>query len=160
MMHRNIATLSGALMLCFLLLTFYEPQFFGLHFYQSLIYLIIILMLFYFEDRWAYAFGILTPATWLVLTFMTGLLGGALRQAGRLMHAQTASNAVSLIAGIIAVLSVAMIATCAYYWKREFAGQGMGWSTFLPSTAIVLAYYGLLVFWFWNSFPKGATGGP
>ena len=159
MVHRNIATLSGALMVCFLLLTFYEPQFFGLHFYQALIYLIIILMLFYFEDRWAYSFGILTPATWLVLTYMTGLLGGALRQVGRLMHAQTASNAVSVIAAIIAVLSLAMIATCAYYWKREFAGLGKGWSTFLPGLAIVAAYYGLLVYWFWNIFPKETAVG-
>jgi hypothetical protein len=62
-------------MLCFFILSNLEPQFFLLHFYQAIFYLIIILMLFYMEDRWAYAMGILAPSVWLILAFSTGLLG-------------------------------------------------------------------------------------
>ncbi len=51
--HRGIATLASALLICFLLLSHFEPEFFLLHLYQSLIYLVIVLLLFYFEDRWA-----------------------------------------------------------------------------------------------------------
>jgi hypothetical protein len=49
--HRGIATLATALMICFLILSAMEPEFFLLHFYESLIYLAIVLMLFYFEER-------------------------------------------------------------------------------------------------------------
>ncbi len=58
MVHRGIATLAGALMLPFLYLSNLEPQFFLLYLYPSLMYLAIILMLFYFEDRFAYMLGI------------------------------------------------------------------------------------------------------
>jgi hypothetical protein len=40
----------------------------------------ILIMLFYMEDRWAYAIGVLAPLVWLGLSFETGLLGAASRQ--------------------------------------------------------------------------------
>ncbi len=159
MVHRGIATLALALMFCFLLLSNYEPEFFLLHLYQSLIYLVIVLMLFYFEDHWAYMLGILAPATWLLLTYATGVLGGAARQVGRLMQAQRPNNEVSLIAAVIAVLAILMIALCAYRWRREYAGLGKGWSTFLISLAIVIVYYGILVVWFWKLVPQAPVTG-
>lgn len=154
MVHRGIATLSGALMVSFLWLSNLEPQFFLLHFYQSLIYLAIILMLFYFEDRYAYMLGMMAPAVWLLLNYATGLLGGAARQVHMLMHAQMPNNQVSLMAAVTAVLSLLMIAICAYRWKREFAGTGKTGITIGVSFAIVVAYYGVLIAWFWNLVPK------
>ena len=58
MVHRGVASLALALATCFLVLSHFDPQFFLVHFYESLIYLAIVLMLFYFEDRWAYMLGI------------------------------------------------------------------------------------------------------
>lgn len=159
MVHRGIATLAGALMLTFLLLSHFEPEFFPLHFYQSLIYLAIILMLFYFEDRYAYMLGMLAPAAWLVLTYATGLLGGAARQFSRLMQAQRPTNQISLLAGVTAILSVLMIVFCFYRWRREFAGLGKGRSTFLVSLGIVVVYYALLVMWFWRLIPQAPRAG-
>lgn len=158
MVHRGIAALAGALMLSFLLLSSMEPEFFLLHFYQSLIYLVIVLMLFFFEDRYAYMLGIIAPCVWLVMTYASGLLGGAARQAARLMHAQRPSNEISLMAGITAVLSVAMIIFCAYRWRREFSGLGKGKVTFFVSFGIVLVYYAILVAWFWHIIPTPPTG--
>ncbi len=68
MVHRGIATIAVALALCFLLLSHFDPQFFLIHFYESLIYVVIVLMLFYFEDRWAYMMGMVAPPIWLILT--------------------------------------------------------------------------------------------
>ena len=51
--YREIATLAVLQVLCFLLLSHLEPNFFLLHFYQTIIYLAILIMLFYMEDRWA-----------------------------------------------------------------------------------------------------------
>lgn len=153
MVHRGIATLSAALMLCFLVLSHFEPQFFLLHLYQSLIFLVIILMLFYFEDHWAYMLGMLASAAWLLLNYASGLLGGAARQVSRLMHAQFPNNQVSLLAAVTAVLAVVMIAVCAYRWRREYAGLGKWRTTFLGSLVAVIAYYAILVSWFWNLLP-------
>ncbi len=154
MAHRGIATLAAALMLCFLLLSSFEPQFFMLHLYQSLIYLVVILTLFYSEDQYAYMIGMLAPAAWLLLTYATGILEGAARQVGRLMHAQVPSNKVTLMAAITAVLAVLMIAMCAYRWKREYAGLGKGLKTFFISFVVVVVYYGILITWFWQGIPR------
>jgi hypothetical protein len=74
-LYRRIATLAVLQVLCFLLLSHLEPDFFLLHFCQTIVYLALLILLFYFEDRWAYMIGILAPAGWLVLAFATGLLG-------------------------------------------------------------------------------------
>ena len=155
--YRDIATLSALQILCFLLLTHLEPDFFMLHLYQTIIYEAILLMLFYTEDRWAYMIGILAPAAWLVLAYESGLLGAALRQLFRLTQAQAVTNQVSLVAGIVALLSLLMIGFCAYRWKRHYSGLGKGVSTFLISLGIVVVYYGILVVWFWNRLPRVAT---
>jgi hypothetical protein len=155
--YRDIATLSALQIVCFLFLTHLEPDFFMLHLYQSIIYVAILLMLFYMEDRWAYMIGILAPAAWLVLAYESGLLGAALRQLFRLTRAQGVTNEVSLVAGITALLSVVMIIFCGYRWRRHYSGLGKGLSTFLVSLGIVVVYYAILVIWFWNLIPKVAS---
>jgi hypothetical protein len=157
--HRGIATVASALMICFLILSAMEPEFFLLHFYESLIYLAIVLMLFYFEDQWAYMIGILAPAVWLILAYGVGLLGGAMRQVSKMMRAQRPTSQVSVMVAIVTVLAVLLISFCAYRWKREYAGLGKGRTTFLVSLAIVIAYNAILVVWFWRAIPQAVSAG-
>ena len=147
MMNRGIATVSLALMFCFLLLAHFDSQFFLIHFYESLIYLAIVLMLFYFEDRWAYMLGIVAPTTWIVLTFVSGGLPGMFRQvelAVRLRHPDAMAN---LIGGVTLLLSLLMIGFCANRWRHEFKGLGKTRSTLLVCLGVAVAYYGFLVVW-------------
>src|SRR5215472_15471825 len=97
--YRDIATLAGAQVVCFLLLSHLEPDFFLLHFYQTIIYIAVLILLFYMEDRWAYMISMLAPAAWLVMAFATGMLGGAARQFLHIGQDATLSNLVSLLAG-------------------------------------------------------------
>jgi hypothetical protein len=154
MVHRGIATLSGLIVVCYFLLSHLEPQFFLLHLYQSLIYMVIILMLFYLEDHWAYMLGMLAPAVWLVLMFSTGMLRAGGRELTQLLRFSGVDNTVSLMAGVTAILSVLMIVLCAYRWKREYAGTGQTASTLIISALIVVIYYGILVFWFIGHIPQ------
>ncbi len=151
MVHRGIATLAGLLMLCYMFLSHLEPDFFLLHLYQSLIYLVIILMLFYFEDHYAYMLGMMAPTVWIVMSLSTGLMGMALRQVKWIFfppYPGHKADAVALMAAVTAVLAVLMIGFCAYRWKREFAGMGRGLSTFFVSLGVIVVYYGVLVFLF------------
>ena len=151
MVHRGIATLSGMLAFCYFLLTHFEHEFFLLHLYQSLIYLAIILMLFYFEDQYAYMLGMIAPAVWIILSLVTGLMGTALRQVWWIVrppYPDHRMQPVAIMAAITTVLAVLMIGFCAQRWKREFAGLGKGMRTFTVSFGVVVVYYGVLVFWF------------
>jgi hypothetical protein len=155
--HRGIATVASALMVSFLILSAMEPEFFILHFYESLIYLAIVLMLFYFEDKWAYMIGMVAPAVWLILAYGVGLLGGAMRQISKLMRGQRPTSQVSVMVIILTVLAVLLISLCAYRWKRGYAGLGKGRTTFLVSLAIVIAYNVILVVWFWRTIPQAVS---
>jgi hypothetical protein len=155
--YRDIATLAGLQVLCFLFLSHFEANFFLLHFYQTVVYLAILIMLFYMEDRWAYMIGILAPACWLLMAFATGLLGGALRQVFSLGRGRGVTNPVSFLAAITGVLSVWMIVVCVRRWLKEYAGLGKSLSTFAVSFGVVAVYYGILVAWFWHMIPFTAA---
>jgi hypothetical protein len=154
MVHRGIATLAGLLMTCYILLSHFDPDFFLLHLYQSLIYLVVILMLFYFEDHYAYMLGMIAPAASLIMMMATGLISSGLRQVGWLFsppYAGHKPDPVALMAAATAVMLLMMIGFCAYRWKREYAGLGKGWTTFLVSLGVVVVYYGVLIYWFTRS---------
>jgi len=155
--YRDIATLAAAQVVCFLALTHMEPGFFLLHFYQAVMYMAILIMLFYMEDRWAYMLGMLAPAVWLGLAYATGLLGAGMRQLGQLAKLHAPTNFASFIGAVSAVLAVLMIAFNGRHWKREYAGLPKGLSTFLVSLGIVAIYYSVLVIWFWNMIPRVTT---
>lgn len=151
--YREIAALACLQVLCFFLLSHLEPDFFLLHFYQTIVYLAILIMLFYMEDRWAYMIGIIAPGVWLVMTFASGLLGGAARQMLRFGEGHGLTNPVSFFAAVSALLSILMILACARRWIKEYAGLGKSLSTFAVSLGIVAVYYGILVAWFWHIIP-------
>jgi len=155
--YRDIATLAGAQVVCFLLLSHLEPDFFLLHFYQTIIYMAVLILLFYMEDRWAYMIGMLAPAAWLLIAFATGMLGAAARQFVHIGEKETLSNLVSLLAGVTAILSISMIAAAGRHWLREYAGLGKSLSTFVVSFGLVAAYYAILVGWFWHLIPAAAA---
>ena len=157
--YRDIATVAGAQILCFLLLSHLEPQFFLLHFYQTIIYISLLVKLFFMEDRWAYMIGMLAPAVWLGMVFSTGLLAGAARQFIRLVSGQGLNNEVSFVAGVSAVLSVLLMIFCARHWKREYSGLGKTARTFAVGVGVVAVYYGILAIWFWNLIPNQIAKG-
>jgi len=153
MVHRGIATLSGAMMLCFLILSGLDTQFFFLHFYESLIYLVIILMLFYFADHWAYMLGIMAPTVWILQQLVMGFLWNVLRSTASYVTGGERPTGTDVITVLTAILAVMMIIFCVRHWRREFSGLGKFWPTFVGSLVVIIIYYGILWYWFGSLFP-------
>ncbi len=153
--YRDVATLAAAQIVCFLLLTHLEPNFFLIHLYQSILYIAILVMLFYMEDRWAYMIGMLASVVWLGLAYESGILGSAVRQLTQLRSAGVKASLVSGVALTTALLAVLMITFCGRHWKKEYSGLGKARSTFLVSLGIVAVYYGTLLRFFWEMIPNG-----
>jgi hypothetical protein len=152
--YRDIATLAGAQIVCFVVLTHLEPSFYLLHLYQSILYIAILVMLFYMEDRWAYMIGMLASAVWLGMAYASGMMGTAIRQFLE-RTAGTSTTAVGAVTILTAVISILMIALCGRHWKKEYAGLGKTTRTFAVSLGVVAVYYGILIVWFWTMIPKG-----
>jgi hypothetical protein len=151
--YRDVATLAGAQILCFLLLTHLEPNFFLIHLYQSILYIAILVMLFYMEDRWAYMIGMLASVVWLGLAYEAGILGSAVRQISQL-GSGTNAGAVGLVALTTALLAVLMMVFCGRHWMKEYSGLDKSPVTFFVSLGIVVVYYGTLLRFFWAMIPN------
>ena len=152
--YRDIATLSGVQILCFLFLTHLEPNFFLVHLYQSILYIAILVMLFYMEDRWAYMIGMLASVVWLGMAYATGILGSAARNLFDFKANNLTTNTISLIAVATAILAILMTALCGRHWMKEYSGLGKTRSTFLVSLGVVAVYYAILVAFFWEMIPN------
>jgi hypothetical protein len=65
---------------------------------------------------------------------------------------------VSFLAAVtVLLLSVVMMALCAWRWHGECGGLGKSLTTFAVSLGIVVVYYGILVAWFWPMIPSAAA---
>jgi hypothetical protein len=151
--YRDVATLAGAQIVCFLILTHLEPSLFLVHFYEAILYIAILVMLFYMEDRWAYMIGILASVAWLVLAYVSGIFGASIRELSRLRIPASSTNLVALAALVTALIAVLMIASCGRHWMKEYSGLGKTSSTFFVSLGCVAVYYGILGRFFWAMIP-------
>ena len=131
--YRDIAALAGAQVVCFLFLTHLEPNFFLVHLYQSVLYIAILVMLFYMEDRWAYMIGMLASVVWLGMAYATGILGTSAQRLLDLRNTDVNAALISGIAMITAAFAVLMVILCARHWQKEYAGLGKTRNTFLVS---------------------------
>jgi hypothetical protein len=147
MAHRGIATLAVAAIASFLLLSRYDPQFFLMHLYESGIYMVLLFLLRYEEEEWAYVLGIAAPAAWLVLISATNL-GGILRQMSRVIEFRRPDYPANLIGGVAMLLSLLMLGSCVYRWRQARWGFRHAWRTVGVIATIVVVYYGVLVAWF------------
>ena len=152
--YRDIAAIAGAQVVCFLLLTNLEPSFFLVHLYQSILYIGILVMLFYMEDRWAYMIGMLASVVWLGMAYATGILGSSTQLLINRNSPNLTATLVSSIALITALFAVSMFALCARHWQKEYWGLGKTRNTFLVSLGVVGVYYGLLIALFWRMIPN------
>ena len=152
--YRDVATVAGAQIVCFLLLTHLEPNFFLIHLYQSIPYIAILVMLFYMEDRWAYMIGMLASVVWLGLAYESGILGSGVHQLSELRTASLTANLLGMAVLTTGLLAVLMIVFCGRHWMREYSGLGKARSTFFVSLGIVVVYYGTLLRFFWEMIPN------
>jgi hypothetical protein len=150
----DIAILAGVQIICFLALTRLEPRFFIIHLYQLLPYVAIVLLIAYGRERWAYMIGPLVSAAWLGLANMAGLLGSAVERLRTLGSSSADASFVAFFALATAVIAVLITVLSRVHWVKEYSGHGRPWRTFLVSLGIVVAYYGVLLHWFWDMIPN------
>jgi len=154
--YRDVATLAAAQIACFLLLAHLEPSFFLIHLYESIVYIAILVMFFYLEDRWAYMIGMLASVVWLGLAKGAGILDRAVWQMSELRTADLTANLVGLVGLMTALFAVLMVGLCGMHWWKKYSGLGRTRSTFFVSLGIVAVYYAILLRFFWGMIPDAS----
>jgi hypothetical protein len=152
--YRDVAALAGLQVVCFLVLTHLEPSLFLIHFYEAILYIALLVMLFYMEDRWAYMIGILASVFWLGLAYVSGILSSAIRQLFETRSGVEGVQTVALVALITGLIAILMIGCCSRHWMKEYSGLGKARNTFLVSLGCLAVYYGVLGRFFWAMIPN------
>lgn len=132
--NKPVAATAALMMGLFLLAAWKDTFFFTLHFVESLIYLVIILLLFYLEDRFGYILGLLVPLGWIILGYIFGILHMRLFEFGF----------VGALRGVIVLSGILLMVLCWRALQREIVGTPYLRSTVLVGAAVTATYYGVL----------------
>lgn len=150
MAHRTVFTLAALMMLLFFLVSNYDRFFFTVHFLTSLIYIVMLLLLYYDLDDWAYVMGVVAPLFWIGLTLLSGTSLMGLRTLGRAVTFQPVHNPADLLSGIIFVVGLVLVAASGRAFRREVWGTRGALRTALLATVLVGVYYAVLIWALWH----------
>src|SRR3989338_2254404 len=128
MINRVVFTLATAMMLLFFLVSNFDRYFFTLHFLESLIYLVMLLLLFY---------GLVGIA----LTLLSGTSLSALQALGQAVSFQGVRSPVDLLGGTALVVGIALMGASARAFRREVWGTKGALRTVVLASPIVRVYY-------------------
>lgn len=131
--YRDIATVAALQVVRFPGRAHFEPQFFLLYLYQTIVYVALLILLFYREDARAYMDGMLTPIAWLGMLFASGLLGACNASGSPLQAREGVTNEVSVIGWRFRSPFRPDVCFLRAPWKREYAGPGKTATTFATS---------------------------
>jgi hypothetical protein len=148
MAHRGVFALATIMMVLFFLASHYDNPLFLLHFLEAVMYAVILILLFYGLEEWAYVMSILTPAVWTVLTLLSGTLAVGLIELGRLVTFQEVYSGRGVVVGIIFLVGLVLIVVSARAFWRQVWGRPGIMPAVVGSVVAVAAYYAVVI-WVW-----------
>ncbi len=141
MANRGIFTLATIMMMLFFLASQFDNFFFPVHFLESVIYAVILLLLFYGLEDWAYVMGFLTPLLWILLTLMSGTLVGGFEALTQMSDPAGVQNPTGLIAVFMLITGLVLIYLSARAYHREVWGRSDAKRITLGAAGVVVVYY-------------------
>jgi uncharacterized membrane protein YidH (DUF202 family) len=148
-MNRVVAGLAIVMAILFASVSFEEPEFLLIHCFEGSIYIVIVALLYYSREEWAYPLGMILPLVWIILSYATGRLSAGVAQVGMVVGRREISNFTSLLAVALTIGGLALVVASAYYYYQEIHGGSSGGpKNFGLAALISLAYYAVLVLWF------------
>ncbi len=146
MANRTVFGLAAAMGALSFLASHYDQFFFTLHFIETLIYFVIMLLMFYRLEEWAYAIGIASPICWILLAVGGGMLGtGSLQQFGQALMGQTVESPIGAVTGVMFVVAIALAAASGHAFKKSVMGTKNAGMILVIGSAVTVIFYGVLV---------------
>jgi len=146
MANKAVFTLAAILMALFFWLSSYDRFFFLAHFLQAGFYLIVLLLLFYGLEEWAYVMAVVAPLLWIVLAVLAGIATAGFRGLGQLVSGESLVRPVDTVAGLILLGSLALMVVSARVYKREVWGAPGALRSAIGAILVVGGYYLVLLY--------------
>lgn len=146
MSNKAVFTLAAILMALFFWLSNYDRFFFMAHFLQAGFYLIVLLLLYYGLEEWAYVMSVVAPLFWVILAALAGIATSGARGLGRLVSGGGLENPVDAVAGLILLGSLALMVVSARVYKRDVWGAPGALRSAIGAIIVVGGYYLVLLY--------------
>ena len=146
MANKAVFTLAAILMALFFWLSSYDRFFLLAHFLQAGFYLIVLLLLFYGLEEWAYVMAVVAPLLWIVLAALAGIATSGFRGLGQLVSGESLVRPVDTVAGLILLGSLALMVVSARVYKREVWGAPGALRSAIGAILVVGGYYLVLLY--------------
>lgn len=144
MANRTVFGLAASMGVLSFLVSHYDQYFFTLHFLEALIYLVILLLMFYRLEEWAYVIGIASPVFWILLAGLGGVFGENLGEFARAMTG--GESPVRFIGGVMFFVSLGLLVASTRAFFRTVWGTPPAKRILLVGFALVAGFYGSLVY--------------
>jgi hypothetical protein len=128
---------------------FVVPQLFVLRLLQSLIYVVIVVMVFTGEDRYSYMLGIVAPLLWFLLAIMLGGFSHDVMVLGKSVTGQPIGPADTPFQGIALLCEVGVVITALRAWRKQVSEKFFG-KTFAVGLVVSVVYIGVLLGWYFT----------
>lgn len=143
--NRTVFTLAAILMVLFFAISNYDRYFFLLHFLEAAIYVVILLLLFYGLEDWAYTIGFVAPLLWIVLSLVVGMSLAGLEALVNLVTFQAVANPADLLAGLIFLAALGLMVASGWAFYREVWGRPEAWRAAVGGILVAGIYYAALI---------------
>ena len=141
MANRTVFGLAAAMGALSFLVARYDQFFFTLHFLESLIYLVILLLMFYRLEEWAYVFGMAAPVFWLLFAGAAGMLSGNVAEFGKALIGSGINSPVRVVGGVMIFVALGLLVASVRAFKKVVWGTPEAVRILAIGTGIVVAFY-------------------
>lgn len=154
MSNRAVFITSFLIATMILFAAFSLSQLFYFHLYESLIYVLIALMVFYGENRYSYMLGIIVPSIWLLVELLMGYFRDDVANFLLVITRHTVLSYDSALHGAVSMLSVLLLFFSVRVYRREVGRPGLG-KSIAVSGGVAAIYFGILLSWFAFAISRG-----
>jgi hypothetical protein len=131
------------------------PQFFFFELAKSAIFMAIVVLVFFGEDRVGYMLGIIFPPLWFLVDILVGIFFADFGVLFSYLQGSGVGPTETPLHGFARLSAVGLVIFSLNSWRREVPERFLG-KTFFTSLAISAVYVVILAFWYLRLFPSGA----
>ena len=131
------------------------PELFVYELVTSTIFVVIVVMVFFGEDKFPYMLGMIAPILWFIFSLLTGGFIGEIEALIRFLSGKPSGPLETPLHGFAILAGLALLILSARAWRKQVTEKFLG-KTFTGATVVSLVWVGMLYFWQFHQFSAGA----
>jgi hypothetical protein len=122
------------------------PELFVYELLKSTIFVVIVVMVFFGEDKFPYMLGMIAPILWFIYSLLTGGFMGEIATLVRFLSGKPGGPLETPLHGFAILAGLLLVILCARAWRKQVTEKLFG-KTFATAMIVGLIWIGILAVW-------------